>query len=125
MNSQQKEEITTPVWMEALRISDHPDVHEALHNFSHDSTQDNAVGVVLAVRTEVLEQAAILCDNRIGWNYDAGSCAAMIRDLKVAPPAPSDTVPVPQNEAQAVAMAIVATAWLKEHAPHRLKQDQQ
>lgn len=32
-----------------------------------------------------------------------------------------DTVPIPQNEDQAAAMAIVGHAWLKENAPHRLK----
>lgn len=34
---------------QARKISDVPAVHEALFNFSHDSTEDNAVGVIQAV----------------------------------------------------------------------------
>lgn len=38
-----------PTWQHAEQVSDLPDVHEALKNFTHDATGDNGVGVVLAV----------------------------------------------------------------------------
>lgn len=38
----------TLTWGEAQAISDVPEVHEALGNFAHDPTEDNAVHVILA-----------------------------------------------------------------------------
>lgn len=37
---------------------------------------------------------------------------------------PKGTVPMPTNEDEAVGMALVGEAWLREHAPHRLKPTQ-
>ena len=42
--------MSTPIaWPEAQRICDIPEIHEALSAFSHDSTEDNAVGLISAV----------------------------------------------------------------------------
>lgn len=42
-------EKSVPTWQEAERISDVHEVNMALENFAHDSTADNAAGLVLAV----------------------------------------------------------------------------
>ena len=36
-------------WKNAEAIVNRPEVHEAFQTFSHDSTEDNAIGVALAV----------------------------------------------------------------------------
>lgn len=49
---------------------------------------------------------------------------AFMAGMKAAQPARSDFVPMPENENQAAGFALVGEAWLREHAPHRLKATQ-
>jgi hypothetical protein len=48
------------IWQEALQISELPLVDECLRNFSADSTEDNAVHVVLAVYAFIMERQAVV-----------------------------------------------------------------
>lgn len=52
----------------------------------------------------------------IGWNA---------REALAEQPAPSDTIPMPQNADQAVGMMLLAERWLRDNAPDRLKQPEQ
>lgn len=56
-----------PTWAQAERLADMPEVNEALTNFSHDSSGDNAIGVVLSV-LEALSQDSMQAWGAIGYS---------------------------------------------------------
>jgi hypothetical protein len=58
--------------------------------------------------------------------YDDTECdgICLYDDIRTELEGASAGVPFPENEEQAVAMAIVGTQWLKENAPHRLTPSQ-
>lgn len=54
-----------PTWLDAERICNLPDVHEALQAFCEDATHDNGVGVVVTV------MAALAAQEPVAWAWYA------------------------------------------------------
>ena len=56
------------------------------------------------------------------WEEQVNRATAAEKALASLPhPTEPGTVPMPTNEDEAAAMALLGHAWLKEHAPHRLR----
>lgn len=85
----QPDRVATPVqepvaWSEALRISELEPVADALQNFSNDSTEDNAVGLVIAVLSAATKQpdrVAELESSRDSWKEIAAASIKKENDL--------------------------------------------
>lgn len=74
---------------------------------------------------EALERLADLCESSGMWPHTVSFAREALAEqpaqgLRAEQSAPS--VPMPQNADHAAMMALIGEAWLREHAPERLKQ---